>query len=454
MHAFTKKSPIWRVGKLALAVTLSVLLSGCLDIKGDLKISSSGEADLKLSIDSSKMEEFSRSMGGKSNTLNCEDFLKDKPDSALWQCEMLQPAMLQARRHYSTEDAKAFLSVEISPLTKSYRLDPAQLFINPSQGSNREKQGADIAKLKPFGLIFGLDVSFPGNVVLLGQQAPAKSENKISLDFTDPALWASDYRVEARESKVGQLIGMIAIAGLLITGSLWLKRQEDKPAKLRQAALPVSLIISALLLSQPWWANLASTAPVSTSAIPAGAAVPALPAAEPQPAPPEQKLPDVTTVSVPSLPEAQPAPAATALSVTFVESQTTSQQVSNAPDSGIQDAAAWDVLIGQHPYSSFDHQALAKLLVPLLGMHYSYVKDALAVSSGFERSGQFLVVSGIAEHQGGTNEAALALDTLKGKLYGAWHTGDHIYVFGVRRVEDLPSWLLDWYLKHGGPASR
>lgn len=208
------------------------------------------------------------------------------------------------------------------------------------------------------------------------------------------------------------LVILVALVVALIVGlNVRLLRRGERPNWQRYSVLTASAFLIGALVSVLWWsapgvisevAQLDQSAPVGQS--------------------------EVVTEEVVS--EAPSEPVAASQPVVVIE----------------QEYSSWDDLIGVHPMDVAKNADFARLLKASVGEDVEKIISGLTVAPVSEKTGSFLVASGMEAHSGGAVESAFALDTLNNKLYVVWHREKEVRLYGVNAPEELPAWLRQWYL--------
>lgn len=273
-------------GLLWSAIALvSMALSGCLDIKGDLQIHSSGAADVTLQIDASKMAAVASSFAKSSNDgtdkpFNCESFLT-KERKNVWSCEVLSAEVISAKRHFSAIEARPFLSVEGSPWSQKFLFNPARFNnqVHAIGDVDPVQHVQELQQMKLFGLTMLLDVQFPVNIMRIGDVAPTEEQLRLTIDLMDPAIYQEGYRIEAQGVNRSVWLAFALSVLLIGAGGYVFIRQKRLSAKVRVAIVSVCFVSAGLLASSPWWGTTTSELKHSVEASAASAITPLTPVA-------------------------------------------------------------------------------------------------------------------------------------------------------------------------------
>lgn len=108
-------------------------------------------------------------------------------------------------------------------------------------------------------------------------------------------------------------------------------------------------------------------------------------------------------------------------------------------------------LIGMHPVDAVKHASIQPRLRKLLGGHYKKFSQRIAVASGVEKVGDYLVGGGCMTHACSTEEAAFAVNILTGASFAVVLSKNAIQSYGAS-PRGLPAPLWDWYVARGGKA--
>jgi len=137
------------------------------------------------------------------------------------------------------------------------------------------------------------------------------------------------------------------------------------------------------------------------------------------------------------------APSESLPSTTAAAPSTAASSTQIAPTGKI-DAASIE---GQYAYDVIEMPPIRSKLASLLDKEsLKDFKARLQVAGPVEHQGEWLVGEGLAPHSGGSDEAAFAINTNSGAIFGVMMTnGDHFRSFGVDAPAKLPSPLLAWY---------
>jgi hypothetical protein len=146
------------------------------------------------------------------------------------------------------------------------------------------------------------------------------------------------------------------------------------------------------------------------------------------------------------------APSESLPSTTAAAPSTAASSTQIAPTGKI-DAASIE---GQYAYDVIEMPPIRSKLASLLDKEsLKDFKARLQVAGPVEHQGEWLVGEGLAPHSGGSDEAAFAINTNSGAIFGVMMTnGDHFRSFGVDAPAKLPSPLLAWYRERGGSLRR
>lgn len=407
---------------------LGIGLTGCLELNSHLIVHSAGDADLTVSMDTTRMDEMSKGFSNSGQKTTCESFLKGKEDIAKWKCEQITLSKVTSQRHYSKEEAASFMEISNGLFARHYKIKPLGV-LGPLSTDGKKADQAEAAKtvamLKGFGAVMTMKFEVPGKIVAMGSVTPAQRSNIQTLDLLDPLVWTDDFRVEAEDSKLELVIGMLVLALLVVVVGYAIKQKKTLPDGVRKAALPVSLSIAAFLLSFPWWwtpasvtseQNSGKSMPASTAPVSAPASAPVL----------------VTEAAPPAL---EPAP----------ESPVEAPPLESAIDT------KGDRFVNKHPKDVMEDLSLVAQFKQLLGNDYTAVNEAISVASPTNRDAGYIIGSGMAPHSGGSNTAMWAIDTQDGQIYVVWKQDNQIKVYGVANEKRLPAPLYSWYREMGGP---
>lgn len=115
-------------------------------------------------------------------------------------------------------------------------------------------------------------------------------------------------------------------------------------------------------------------------------------------------------------------------------------------------AVNWSAYIGKHPADILKDPTAGPKIRSMLGEKFAVLEANIAVASGMETvDGNLLVGTGIAPHDGGTNEAIMAFNTVTNAYYVVLFTdGQNLNAFGVNDMKDLPAPLKQWVIDKGG----
>jgi hypothetical protein len=407
---------------------LGISLTGCLELNSHLVVHSAGDADLTVSMDTTRMDEMAKGFTNSGEKTTCASFLKDKEDIAQWKCEQLTPSKITSQRHYSKEEASSFMEISNGLLARHYKIKPLGVLGPLSKDGKKgdPAEGANtIAMLKGFGAVMTMEFDVPGKIVAIGNIKPAKSTNIQTIDLLDPLVWNEDYRVEAEDSKLELVLGMLVLALLVVVAGYAIKQRKTLPDGLRKAALPVSISIAILLMAFPWlWTGVsATTNQVADKSTPASKLIGAAPASA------------SVAASEPVVVAPAPAP----------------EEVIHAPPLESAHDAQGDRFVNQHPKDVMEADGLVAKFKQLLGNDYPDIIEAISVASPTSRDAGYIIGAGMAPHSGGSNTAMWAIDTQDGQIYAVWKQDNQIKVYGVANEKRLPATLYNWYKEMGGP---
>jgi hypothetical protein len=148
--------------------------------------------------------------------------------------------------------------------------------------------------------------------------------------------------------------------------------------------------------------------------------------------------------------EAAVKPAAITATTAPVQPAATKQPpiVANSPSALTTTLLSMD---GKTPWQVIANPDLKRVFTQLLGASFDDFNHRLQVASAVSREGDWLFGSGLAPHQGGSDEAAFAISTKTGEAFGAMTVGgEKIFMYGTDKAANLPPPLLDWYQEHSG----
>lgn len=398
------------------AMLLSVSLSGCFEVKNHLKVFPSGEAEMVTTVDTSRVDEIGKSFSSSSSpTISCEKLIEKLKRDPKWSCEQTAPSILQARRHYSQDEAAAFMKKSDVLFARTYQVFPSILIGRISE-DDKEVTAADTAKVailyKSMGIAMTLELEMPGEIVAIGNNKPASSSRVQTIDLLDPLVWTDGYSVKSEEWSWVQGLGLVILAALVLAAGFFAKRKASLPETVRKLAIPVSLISALLIVILPTlFGSFSTLAPAQT----------------------EKSAPVTTAVHdpVPPPPEAVEAPPIAPLASTSVSN--------------------WRQYIDQHPVDVMEDAVLMPRFKQTLGSDYDAVKNAVATSSPTELDAGYLIASGNAPHSGGMDTAIIGIDTQNGQMYAVWKLDSQIKVYGTPHEQRLPARLYRWYKEMGGP---
>lgn len=405
---------------------LGISLTGCLEFNSHLVVHSAGDVDLKVSIDTTRMDEMAKGFTNSGEKTTCASFLKDKEDIAQWKCEQITPSKITSQRHYSKEEASSFMEISNGLLARHYKIKPLGVLGPLSKDGKKgdPAEGANtIAMLKGFGAVMTMEFEVPGKIVAIGNIKPAKSTNIQTIDLLDPQVWTDDFRVEAEDSKLELVLGMLVLALLVVAAGYAIKQRKMLPDGLRKAALPVSISIAIMLMAFPWlWTGVFATPDhVADKSTPASKVTGLAPASAPVVA-------SGTIVTAPAPEEVIHAP-----------------PLESAPD------VQGDRFVNKHPKDVMEAVGLVAQFKQLLGNDYPDIIEAISVASPTSRDAGYIIGTGMAPHSGGSNTAMWAIDTQDGQMYAVWKQDNQIKVYGVANEKRLPAPLYNWYKEMGGP---
>ena len=119
-------------------------------------------------------------------------------------------------------------------------------------------------------------------------------------------------------------------------------------------------------------------------------------------------------------------------------SQTVSQVTKSA------DLPPLSSMIDKVPGIVMDNPMLRPHFEKLLGSSLSDFEARLEVSGTTERNGDWVVGMGNMPHEGGSDNAAYAINIQSGIIYAVMRVNQKVRVFGVKAVTELPTPLTDW----------
>lgn len=103
---------------------------------------------------------------------------------------------------------------------------------------------------------------------------------------------------------------------------------------------------------------------------------------------------------------------------------------------------------GSAPYDLVRSKQWRPRFAELTRGKYAALVDRLTVASPTERSGDWIVGSGLMPHRGGSDEAAFAIDTKTDQVFAAMlEGGTTITTFGFRSTQDAPPYLRAWLME-------
>jgi type II secretory pathway pseudopilin PulG len=106
-------------------------------------------------------------------------------------------------------------------------------------------------------------------------------------------------------------------------------------------------------------------------------------------------------------------------------------------------------LLGKHPFDVINSAELKSNFATLLGSSQDDFNQRIQVASETTRQDGWLFGDGLAPHQGGSEEAALAVNLVTGNVFACiYFDGKQVRCFGVDNPANLPPPLLAWYSKH------
>ncbi len=407
---------------------LAISLTGCLELKSHLIVHPAGDADLTVSMDTTRMDELSKGFSSSGQKTTCESFLEGKEDIAKWKCEQITPSKVTSQRHYSKEEATSFMEISDGLFARHYKIWPlgalGQLSKDGKKGDQAEA-AKTVAMLKGAGAVMTMEFEVPGKIVAIGNIKPVKSSNIQTIDMLDPLVWTDDFRVEAEDSKLELVVGMLVLALMFAAVGYAARQSNTLPEGVRKAALPVSLSIAAFLMSFPWW----WTPALATSEQNSGKPIPA------------STVPASVPVAAPTIEASAPAPAPELAPEAPVEAPPLESAIDTTGDR----------FVNKHPKDVMEDRGLIAQFKQLLGNDYTAVNEAISVASPTTRDAGYIIGSGMAPHSGGSNTAIWAIDTQDGQIYAVWKQDSQIKVYGVSNEKRLPAPLYSWYREMGGP---
>lgn len=405
---------------------LGISLTGCLELNSHLIIHPAGDADLSVTLDASRMDEISKGFNSHSeDSMTCAKFLSGKEDFAKWKCEQVAASKIISQRHYSKEEATSFMEISNGLFGRHYKIVPfGALGPLSTDGTKVDLAGTgkQVAMLKSLGAVMTMEFEVPGKIVAIGNIKPVKSSNIQTIDLLDPLVWTDDFRVEAEDSKLELVVGMLVLALLFAAAGYAAKQSKTLSEGVRKAALPVSLSIAAFLMSFPWWWTPAS----ATSEQNSGKSMP-------------------TSMAPASAPVATPAIEAPAPEAPAPEAPAEAPPLKSASDK------TGDRFVNRRPHDVMEDISLAPRFQQLLGGDLDAVKEAVSVAPPTTRDAGYIIGSGNAPHSGGSNMAIWAIDTQDAQIYAVWKLDSQIKVYGVSNEKRLPAPLYSWYREMGGP---
>jgi len=112
----------------------------------------------------------------------------------------------------------------------------------------------------------------------------------------------------------------------------------------------------------------------------------------------------------------------------------------------------WSSFLGQPASVALDDASVNNQFKTLLKDKYSVFQANMEVAGELHaEDGNLIVGSGIAPHEGGSNEAIFAVNTATGQYYAVLFTdGKMLNAFGVANMRELPAPLLQWFQDKGG----
>ncbi|MEN9353569.1 MAG: hypothetical protein RL318_894 [Fibrobacterota bacterium] len=110
-----------------------------------------------------------------------------------------------------------------------------------------------------------------------------------------------------------------------------------------------------------------------------------------------------------------------------------------------QEPSALTGAIGMSPYDLVRSKAWKKKFLALTKSNYSAFVDRLVMSSGIEFDGAWIVGKGFAQHCGGSDEAAFAINSNSGEIFAVMlENGNSITKFGFSSMQSAPPFLQTW----------
>jgi hypothetical protein len=212
---------------------LGISLTGCLELKSHLIVHPAGDADLSVTLDTSRMDEISKGFNSSSeDSMTCPKFLSGKDDFAKWKCEQVAPSKITSQRHYSKEEATSFMEISNGLFGRYYKIVPfGALGPLSTDGTKVDLAGTgkQVAILKSLGAVMTMEFEVPGKIVAMGSVTPAQRSNIQTLDLLDPLVWTDDFRVEAEDSKLELVVGMLVLALLFAAAGYAAKQSKTLP---------------------------------------------------------------------------------------------------------------------------------------------------------------------------------------------------------------------------------
>ena len=126
----------------------------------------------------------------------------------------------------------------------------------------------------------------------------------------------------------------------------------------------------------------------------------------------------------------------------------TADSATNPPASKVN----WSSFLGQSASVVLSDAVVSRQFKTLLGDKYTTFQTNMEVAGELHaEDGNLIVGAGNAPHDGGTNEAMFAINTVTGKPYAVLFTdGKTFNAFGVASMRELPAPLLQWFQNKGG----
>jgi hypothetical protein len=104
---------------------------------------------------------------------------------------------------------------------------------------------------------------------------------------------------------------------------------------------------------------------------------------------------------------------------------------------------------GAQPYTLVRSAQWKPRFAAITRNKYAALVDRLTVASAITREGVWLTGSGLMPHRGGSDEAAIAIDTRTQAVYAAMlEGGTKLTTFGFRSAQDAPPFLREWLDEH------